>query len=553
MVRRRSSGGSLFNPVPLILLLLLLCGAVAGHWVGEKLRRMGDERQVNAYMEALLSYAGRLIDSAHNTLDQAEQSPYRVCSADERVYLRRILFKAYQIKDIGRLIDGRLNCSTLLPDLARQEPRSTADVLLPDGTYVYADRPLVTPGTYGPVMGKGNSNVVLSPAAFDFMHTPGYAFALFMSDQSRENFARFYEYPANADLEPLSGGRIRDFVEKHDQLNAYACEPDKLICLALRTEIDRTSLHARLRSFLSIVLGMLAAGSLGLGWRVYNNRDRSLMTLLSRALTKKELEVVYQPVVNAVSGAIVGFEALIRWEIHKGDFVPPDVFITRAEKSGLIHRITLYVIDAVISEMGELLRAKPGLRININISARDLHDMEFANRLEARLVKASIDPQQIGLELTERTAVDFAKASGAIHHLREKGHRIYIDDFGTGYSSLAYLGALNVDAIKIDKTFTRTVDNGSTVSIVPQILAMARQHCLDVVVEGVETEAQALYFARESAGDSAPVKAQGWYFGKPVSAIIARTLVVAKPAKPVKRRKTTRKGSFLGIGGEPRG
>lgn len=105
-----------------------------------------------------------------------------------------------------------------------------------------------------------------------------------------------------------------------------------------------------------------------------------------------------------------------------------------------------------------------------------------------------------------------------------------------------------MDAIKIDKTFTRTVDNGSTVSIVPQILAMAQQHCLDVVVEGVETEAQAAYFAEESAGDAVPIKAQGWHFGKPVSAIIARTLVIAKPAK---RRKTTRKGSFLGIGSEP--
>jgi sensor c-di-GMP phosphodiesterase-like protein len=548
MVRRRNNGSGLFNPVPLILLLLLLCGAVAGHWVGEKLRRMGDERQVDAYMEALLSYAGRLIDSAHSTLDQAEQSPYPICSAEERIYLRRLLFTAYQIKDIGRLVDGRLNCSTLLPDLGRQEPRSTADLLLPDGTYIYGERPLVTPGTSGPVMGKGNSNVVLSPSAFDFMHTPGYSFAMFMSDPTRENFARFYEYPAKADLEPLSDGGMTELVEDHDQLRAYVCEPNKFICIALKTQIDRTSLHARLRSFLSIVLGMLVAGCLGLGWRAYHNRDRSLMTLLSKALTRKELDVVYQPVVNVVSGEIVGFEALIRWEIHKGDFVPPDVFITRAEKSGLIHRITLYVLDAVISEMGDLLRGKPGLRININISARDLHDADFASQLEKRLVKAAIDPQQIGLELTERTAVDFVKASAAIQLLREKGHRIYIDDFGTGYSSLAYLGALNVDAIKIDKTFTRTVDNGSTVSIVPQILAMAQQHCLDVVVEGVETEAQAAYFAEESAGDAVPIKAQGWHFGKPVSAIIARTLVVAKP---VKRRKATRKGSFLGIGSEP--
>lgn len=163
------------------------------------------------------------------------------------------------------------------------------------------------------------------------------------------------------------------------------------------------------------------------------------------------------------------------------------------------------------------------------------------SRMERRLAAADIEPQQVGLELTERTAVDFSKATDGIRRLREQGHRIYIDDFGTGYSSLAYLGELHVDAIKIDKAFTRTVGNDyATVSIIPQIISMAKEHGLDIVVEGVETEAQVLYFRKLGT----PLAAQGWFFGKPLCVSDAQALVatVKKKQSRVKlARKTTQK------------
>ncbi len=162
--------------------------------------------------------------------------------------------------------------------------------------------------------------------------------------------------------------------------------------------------------------------------------------------------------------------------------------------------------------------------------------------MEAELARAGIDPRQIGLELTERTAVDFSAASDGIRKLREQGHRIYIDDFGTGYSSLAYLDELHIDAIKIDKAFTRTVcAEGSTVSIVPQIISMARQHNLDIVVEGIETEAQANYFRKMKV----PITGQGWFYGKPVRAGSAKALLVSgsSKAKPKPKPKQAKVAS----------
>ncbi len=211
--------------------------------------------------------------------------------------------------------------------------------------------------------------------------------------------------------------------------------------------------------------------------------------------------------------------------------MPPDLFIARAEAAGIADRITLYVVDQVILEMGELLRQQRSLRINVNMTAGDLQNPAFMAALDQRLGAFDIKPQQIGLELTERTAVDFSKATEGIKQLRERGHRIYIDDFGTGYSNLAYLGELQVDAIKIDKAFTRTVgDERGTVSIVPQIISMAHEHGLDIVVEGIETEAQANYFR----GICDTLFGQGWFFGRPVEATAAQALV--GNATPSKRR-----------------
>jgi sensor c-di-GMP phosphodiesterase-like protein len=121
----------------------------------------------------------------------------------------------------------------------------------------------------------------------------------------------------------------------------------------------------------------------------------------------------------------------------------------------------------------------------------------------------------VAIEITESSTVMREAAIETIRGLRERGHSVHIDDFGTGYSSLSYLHDLSVDAIKIDKAFTQAIGTGSViVAILPQILAMAESLNLRVIVEGVETEEQASYFASAKQ----PVLAQGWLFGRPVPA-----------------------------------
>lgn len=529
----RSDRSKLLKPVPLILLLLLFLGAALGQWMGNRFRIVDEERHMNIYMSALLTHANRLAVSARETIEAANLSPYEMCYLQDIAYQRKLVFSAYHIKDIGRLRDDRLACSTLLGDISQQPKRSPADINLRDGTYVYGERSLITPGSRGFVIGRGEANVILSSAAFDLLHTPKYSFAVYMRDAERKHFARLYDYQAGDFPVPDFKNHRGEYEVLSDAIKEYRCDDEVGICVALKAQLDNSSNSARWKSFMATSLGLLAGATLGLGWFAYHNRERPLASMLNQALNARQLEVVYQPVVNVENAELTGFEALLRWQLHTGDMIPPDVFIAEAEEKGMAGRVTAYVVDRVMDDMGDLLRLNRNIQININITASDVQAAAFQKNIQAKLAGAGVDPRQIGLELTERTAVDFSKASEGIRQLREQGHKIYIDDFGTGYSSLSYLGELHIDAIKIDKAFTRTVcADGNMVSIVPEIISMARQHDLGIVVEGIETEAQADYFRKMNTS----MTAQGWFYGKPMPAGDAAALLMGGLRKARRKR-----------------
>jgi sensor c-di-GMP phosphodiesterase-like protein len=295
---------------------------------------------------------------------------------------------------------------------------------------------------------------------------------------------------------------------------AIACVGDQEICLALSaywTDILR-------RNALPFLIFALAGGLIGSAasvmTMVWRHQRHSLYRRLRQAMRRGELVMVYQPIVAAASRAMIGAEALMRWTERGGVDVPPDVFIPVAEEGGLIGDLTCFAIRSVSRELGDLLRGNPDFGVSINIVADDLEDPRFHDALSVHIDGAGIPPGQIALELTERRAAQVEAADVVINALRGRGFRIYIDDFGTGYSSLTHLSDLSVDAIKLDKSFTKTVDTSAARSrLVPPIMDMAREIGVPVIVEGVETEFQAAYFARCGAS-----LMQGWLFGRPVGA-----------------------------------
>jgi diguanylate cyclase (GGDEF)-like protein len=209
---------------------------------------------------------------------------------------------------------------------------------------------------------------------------------------------------------------------------------------------------------------------------------------LRQAIDSDELRLEFQPEVSLVRGCIVGFEALARW-VHP-DFGPvsPEEFVPIAEQSGLIHSLTRWAIRASLEELVRWRIHDPDLRVSVNVSARNLIDASLVTDVRRILRDVGLPGDALTLELTESTVMDEPQRTVAvIDRLRSVGVRFAIDDFGTGYSSLSYLKRLDVDEVKVDRSFVRDmVHDVDLASIVRSTVDLARNLELNVVAEGVE-------------------------------------------------------------------
>jgi sensor c-di-GMP phosphodiesterase-like protein len=234
---------------------------------------------------------------------------------------------------------------------------------------------------------------------------------------------------------------------------------------------------------------------------------------LRQAIERGEMKAFYQPIIDLQTRRCVGAEALVRWIKPDKSMVRPDLFIPLAEESGLVVPLTDAVLYEVVKDLATLLSAHD-LYVSINLSARDIASTRFLDLLNKQLEDAAIPPQRIAIEATERGFLDASAARASMSAYRAAGHSILIDDFGTGYSSLSYLQELEVDVLKIDKSFVDTINADAVTSgVIPHIIAMATQLNLKIVAEGVENEGQAKYLA-----DHGVQYGQGWLFAKAMPA-----------------------------------
>lgn len=214
-----------------------------------------------------------------------------------------------------------------------------------------------------------------------------------------------------------------------------------------------------------------------------------LIAELRRAITAGDLVLHYQPKVDANTGQVLAFEALVRWMHPVRGLVPPNDFIPIAESTGLIGPLTQWVVDSALAQLAEWSVSRPGLSIAVNISARNLRDDLpgwILNRLAAHRVKAS----QLVLEITETSfATDPVRATALLEELNAAGVRVSLDDFGQGYTSLGSLGHLPVSELKIDRGFVVAMQHSpEDRAIVASVIELGHQLGLTVVAEGVETE-----------------------------------------------------------------
>ncbi len=221
----------------------------------------------------------------------------------------------------------------------------------------------------------------------------------------------------------------------------------------------------------------------------YSPNRLALAAELRRAIQDKELSVHYQPKVELRTGELIGVEALARWTHPTRGFIPPDEFIPVAEHTGLIKPLTLYVLDVALEQASRWKAAGIDIGVAVNLSARNLLDLELPDDIARLLLKAELPASNLVLEVTESFIMaDPVRAKAVVDRLSAMGIVLAIDDFGTGYSSLAYLKRLPIRELKVDRSFVMgMVDDDNDAVIVRSTVELGRNLGLRVVAEGVET------------------------------------------------------------------
>jgi len=241
-----------------------------------------------------------------------------------------------------------------------------------------------------------------------------------------------------------------------------------------------------------------------------------LISTLRAAIAQQEFVLHYQPVINLQSGALIGAEALVRWQNPKLGLVSPALFIPAAEKSGLIVEIGQWVIEEACRQMQDWReRGAPPLIIAVNLSPVQFRRGDVEGIIERTLKKTGLEPRYLELEVTESTLVqDTEKFIQSLQRIKALGIRIAIDDFGTGYSNLSYLQRFAVDKLKIDQSFVKRLLNGpQDLAIVTAIIQMAKSMDLVTNAEGVEDAA-----TRDLLAQIGCDVAQGYFFARPLTA-----------------------------------
>lgn len=247
----------------------------------------------------------------------------------------------------------------------------------------------------------------------------------------------------------------------------------------------------------------------------YSKERLSLFNEVRAALDNEQFEVYFQPKFTAESNSVCGAEVLLRWNHENFGFVSPEKIIDAAEHIGIIHELTLWIMEQGIRQCVQWHESGHRLALSVNLSVRDLSNPELCRKVCGLLEQYQLDYHYLTLEITESVMMEnLALSIDALEKLHEKGINISIDDFGTGFSSLAYIKKLPVSEIKIDKSFLLDVyENASNKTIVESTINLGHNLGLRVVAEGVENET-ILQLVKTLDCD----QMQGFHLGKPMQA-----------------------------------
>ncbi|EJM0961558.1 EAL domain-containing protein [Klebsiella pneumoniae] len=489
-----------------VLILAIILPISLSIWQAARQAKMQFYRELDDYSNRIVVRTLQVADQAREALREADAHTAASCSPEHLLTLRRIAYTHRYIQEVLWLRDSVPQCSSL-EDHSVAVTFPPPDHIAPDGYRTW----LTSINDLGldhqmTAMGSRQHMVMIDPVSFidvvpaseEKIHT-----MLFGLDHQKMVISS----------QPLPAKVWQRIKDPHvDMLTldntVYRIQRIPELGSGIVTWSSTLPLQQRIRQQLFFWLPACIFTSLLATWLLLRllRHLRSPRNSMLDALNSEAIQVHYQPIISLQEGKIAGAEALARWQQPDGTFLSPDIFIPLAEQTGLITQLTEDIVRKIFTDLGPWLRQRPEVHISINLSVDDLRSPTLPTLLHDQLQHWGIAAEQIILEITERGFVDPETTMPVIAHYRQAGHRISIDDFGTGYSSLSYLQKLDVDTLKIDKSFVDTLEYRP---LTPHIIEMAKALNLATVAEGVETESQ-----RDWLRQHGVQYAQGWLYSK---------------------------------------
>lgn len=472
---------------------------------------------LDAAKNRALLYARDIMQRSDKTGDQVTNGIARLlgdfkatpCSDAALEIMRQIDLNSSYIQAIGHVEGDTLRCSSLgIRDIALGPAEFTTSnraTFRPDVTFSFApkDRFIV-------VERDGFAAIIHKDLPLDITVTDqNVSLATFSTYSKRTLTIRGFVSPDW--INQLGNHKEIAFV---DQGQVVALVQSQRYLTAALATVPVTYANSQIKdvALMLVPIGLLSGVLVALAILYLARMQLSVTSVMKTALRRKEFFLLYQPIVDLRTGEFIGAEALIRWRRPIGETINPDLFIPMAEKSGIIRLVTRYVLEMVAEDAQGLFKKHPDFHIAINLSHEDMQSKETAQLLQAMKDKLEASPHNIVVEATERGLINTSLAREIIKDIHACGINIAIDDFGTGYSSLSYLQTLDLDLLKIDKSFVDTIGTEAvTGQVINHIIKMSKDLKFEMIAEGVETKAQADFLRAEGVE-----YAQGWLFGKPM-------------------------------------
>lgn len=497
-----------------VLIVSILLPILLSLWLAHRQAKEQFTQEMDGYAERVLARGQRVKDQTRIALDEVNLFNGEPCSVEHLRLIQKVSYIHQYIQGIFYLDDASAPCDLLRNTLSEKVPNS--EFITPGGYRVWlTSRYDLQTNNYKIAVSQGKYMVMIDPdSMIDVLPHPAYPIhAAIISTRSHQVIA------SNHAIDPdIWHNVLRTFqptLERNGVVYKQQLLPPVggiLLTWSPTKPIDDSWFH-QLLFWLPVGLALSGLASF-LMLRILRQLQSSHYRILD-AIKAGEMTVHYQPIVSLESGRIIGAEALARWQQPDGHWLPPDIFIPLAERTGVITQLTEHIVSTVFTEMGRWLAQNPEQHISINIAATDLYSPTLPTLMSQQMTHWGVAANQFAIELTERVMVTPEKAMPVLQAYRQLGHPIYIDDFGVGFSSLSYLQELEVDTLKIDKSFVDTLEcNPVTV----HIIEIAKSLNLSMVAEGVETESQRDWLVAHGVQAG-----QGWLFSQslPKKAFIA--------------------------------